>query len=261
MCEQSIECWDLMAVNLGRLRQAAYEVAVLPVGAVEPHNLHLPCGQDVLHTTWIARSCCRRASQAGAKVVCLPTLPFGVDCNLLDFPLTLHVRQAALDAVVGDLIASCRRHGLRKFVILNGHGGNDFMPLLRQVQSDGDVHVFLCDWWKVGADKYGEIFDSPDDHAGQMETSVALALYPELVELSSAAGGAVRPFRFEALQKGHVRTSRRFSRLNDHCAAGDPAGASADKGRRYLQLTCDRLTAFLAHLSASPIDDAFPHVP
>lgn len=261
MPEPTIQPWDLMATNLGRSCTMAYDVAVLPTGAVEPHNLHLPCGQDVFHTTYVARTCCQRASDAGAKVLCLPALPFGVDCNLLDFPLTLHVSQRHLDAVVTDLILSCRRHGVRKFVLLNGHGGNDFMPLVRQVQADTDVHVFLCDWWKVGSDQYASIFDAPDDHAGQMETSVALALFPQLVELSRAEDGAVRPFRFEALRNGQVRTSRRFSRLNDHCASGDPSGASAEKGHRYLALVCDRISRFLTELAAAPIDDHFPHMP
>lgn len=261
MGKTHIEEWDLTATNLGRVLRQRYEVAVLPVGAVEPHNRHLPYGQDLRHTTHVARECCRRAWGQGARVVCLPALPYGVDCNLMDFPLTMHVSQGTLDAMVRELIGSCRHHGIRKFVVVNGHGGNDFMPLVRQVQCDLDVHVFVCDWWKAGKDRYGEIFDRADDHAGQFETSVALALYPKLVEAESAGDGAVRPFRFEALEKGWVRTSRRFARLNAHCAAGDPSGASAEKGRAYLEIVCGRVSAFLVELAATPIDGVFPHAP
>jgi len=257
----AIEDWDLMSTNLGHVSDRAYAVAVLPVGAVEPHNRHLPYGQDVGHSTWIARECCRRAHQAGAAVVCLPPLPYGVDGNLMDFPLTMHVSQATLDAIVGELIVSCRHHGIDRFVILNGHGGNDFAPLIRQIQCERDVHVFGCDWWKVGSDRRDEIFDRPDDHAGQMETSVALALYPELVEIDSAGDGAARPFRFEALTEGWVHTSRRFAQLNDHCACGSPQGASAEKGRRYLEIVCERLSTFLRELAAAKVDEAFPHIP
>jgi creatinine amidohydrolase len=256
-----IEEWDLTATNLGRVSKRKYEVAVLPTAAIEPHNFHLPEGQDLRHTTHVAREATRIAWQSCQSVVCLPALPYGVDCNLMKFPLAIHVSQATLDAMVREIIVSLRRHGIRKVVIMNGHGGNDFIPLVRQIQCDTDVHVFLCDWWTVGRDRYGEIFGRPDDHAGLMETSVALAIHPELVESGSAGDGRPRPFRFEALREGWVRTSRDFARLNDCCAAGDPAGASAEKGRMYLDLVCGRIGAFLAELALAPVDERFPHEP
>lgn len=256
-----IEEWDLTATNLHRISQRRYEVAVLPTAAIEAHNRHLPEGQDLRHATYVARTACAAAWPKCESVICLPAIPYGVDCNQLAFPLCIHVSQATLDAMVADIIRSLRHHGIRKIVILNGHGGNEFKPLIRQIQSDLDVHVFLCNWWLVGRDCYGEIFDRPDDHAGQLETSVALALYPELVEVENAGDGRVRPYRFEALREGWVQTSRDFARLNDHCGVGDPAGADADKGRRYLELCCDRIASFLLELARTPIDAAFPHVP
>jgi creatinine amidohydrolase len=108
-------------------------------------------------------------------------------------------------------------------------------------------------------DKYYEIFEKPDDHAGQFETSVALALFPELVELQHAQKALARPFRFEALNKGWIQTSRKFARLNDFCAAGDPAGASAEKGKKYLDLVCQRISEFLIELAEAEIDKMFPH--
>jgi len=254
-----IDDWDLTATNLNRIRGHRYEVAVLPTAAIEAHNLHLPEGQDFRHATWVARRCCAAAWERCRSVICLPGIPYGVDCNLLAFPLTVHVSQATLDAMVRDVILSMRRHGIRKFVILNGHGGNEFRALIRQVQCDTDVHVFLCNWWTVGADRYAEIFQRPDDHAGEMETSVALALYPELVEPASADPARTPPVRFEALERGWVRTSRDFARLNAVAANSDPAGATAEKGRRYLDLVCGRITDFLVELAGSPIDAAFPY--
>ncbi|MCL5271466.1 MAG: creatininase family protein [bacterium] len=254
-----IEPWDLTTTNLGRLADQHFEVAVLPTGAIEAHNRHLPEGQDFLHTTHVARTSCRLAWERCPSVICLPTIPYGVDCNLLDFPLTIHVSQAALDALVRDIILSLRAHGIRKVVILNGHGGNCFTALVRQIQCDTDVHVFTVNWWTVGRDRYDSVFESPDDHAGEMETSVALALYPDLVELASAGSGRPKPFRFEALRRGWARTSRRFARLNDHCACGDPSRASAEKGRRYLDLVCGRIGDFLAELAGQTIDSQFPH--
>jgi len=256
-----IDEWDLTATNLHRISQRHYEVAVLPVAAIEAHNRHLPEGQDFRHTTHVARTACRTAWDRCQSVICLPGLPYGVDCNLMAYPLTIHVSQAALDAMLWDIIVSLLRHDIRKVLILNGHGGSEFMPLIRQTQTELDTHVFLCNWWRVGMDKYSEIFEARDDHAGEMETSVAMALYPELVEPGVAGDGRTRPFRFEALRQGWVQTSRDFSKINDHCASGDPSKASADKGRRYLDLVCDRIADFLVELAGAKIDDKFPQAP
>ena len=255
-----IDEWDLTAVNLHRLRRCRYEVAVLPVAATEAHNLHLPEGNDFRQTTHVAQRCCRTAWEKCRSVICLPGMPYGVDCNLMPFPLTIHVSQATLDALVRDIVVSLHRHDIRKVVIINGHGGNDFVPLIRQLQSDLDVHVFLCNWWQVGHDCYDAIFDAPDDHAGEFETSVALALYPELVELEVADAGDARAFRFEALRKGWVRTSREFARVNRHCGIGNPSRASAEKGHKYLDLVCERISAFLVELAEARIGEHFPHV-
>jgi creatinine amidohydrolase len=254
-----IQEWNLAATNLHRISKRKYEVAVIPIGATEPHNFHLPQGQDVLHTTHIAHECCRRAWEKAPSVLCLPTLPYGVECNLMDFPMAIHVSQDTLNTIVSEIVESLYYHGIRKVVILNGHGGNDFKPLIRQIQCDLDVHVFQCNWWTVGKDKLGEIFDRPDDHAGQMETSVALALFPELVELEVAGDGDAPPFRFEALEKGWVSTSRSFARMNDHCACGNPEGATAERGKKYLEVVIGRIARFLIELAQSPIDEAFPH--
>ncbi|MBN1436060.1 MAG: creatininase family protein [Sedimentisphaerales bacterium] len=250
--------WELISTNQFRARDRKYEVAVLPLAAIEPHNLHLPYGQDFLHTTYVARRSCEAAWQRGAEVLCLPGIPYGVDCNLMDYPLTIHVSQATLDAMIKDVVVSLRKHGIRKILLLNGHGGNDFAPLVRQMQSDTDIHIFLCNWWTVGRDKYDTIFDRPDDHAGTFETSVAMALYPELVEYDVAGDGKTRDFKFEALRQGWVKTSRDFAKLNDHCGCGDPRGASAEKGEKYLELVCERITDFLVELSQTPIDGFFP---
>jgi creatinine amidohydrolase len=93
---QKINEWDLTSTNLHRISQRKYEVAVLPVAAVEAHNRHLPEGQDLLHTTHIARRCSEMAWKKCQSVISLPTLPYGVDCNLLSYPLTIHVSQPTL---------------------------------------------------------------------------------------------------------------------------------------------------------------------
>ena len=251
--------WDITATNLHRISRRQYEVAVIPTAAIEAHNRHLPEGTDFIHTTYVARRSCELAWPQCQSVLCLPTIPFGVDCNQMAFPMAVHVSQAVLDAMLCEIIGSLRKHGLRKMVIVNGHGGNDFSPLVRQVQCDLDVHVFLCNWWTVGHDRYSEFFDRPDDHAGQFESSVMMALCGELVEAEAAGDGRTRPFCLEGLREGWVKTSRNFAQLNDHCAVGDPREASAQRGQAYLDLVTQRLSSFLVELAKSPIDEFFPH--
>ena len=172
-----IQEWDITQTNLRRLREGQFPTtAVIATSAIEPHNLHLPYGVDYFHAGHVSRAVCDAAWNAGAPVIWLPGLPYGVDCNMMDFPLAMHVSQANLDAMLRDLIASLATNGIRRIVIINGHGGNDFTAFTRQVQSDLDVHLFVCNWWRTGMDKYHEIFELVDDHAGEWETSVTMAL-------------------------------------------------------------------------------------
>ena len=250
--------WDIASTNLHRARARLYEVAVLPVGAIEAHNRHLPLGTDFRCADHVARAAAAAAWQRCPSVLCLPALPYGVDCNLMAFPLTVTVKQATLDAMIREIFSALRQHGLRKFVILNGHGGNDFLPFVRQVQTELDIHIFVIDWWKVGADQYDQIFTQRDDHAGQFETSTALALFGQEVELANAGDGAVRPFRFEALRQGWAYTSRDFGKMTTDCASGNPQGASPDRGRQYLDICVSRIADFLVQVACAPIDEFFP---
>ena len=118
-----IDEWDLTATNLHRISQRRYELGVIPTAAIEAHNLHLPQGQDLRHSTYVARRCCEEAWKRCRSVICLPAIPYGVDCNLLDFPLTISVSQATLDAMLWEIIASLAKHDIRKVLILNSHGG------------------------------------------------------------------------------------------------------------------------------------------
>jgi len=247
--------WDLTQTNQARLKQHMPNVAVLGSSAIEAHNYHLPEGQDFLHTEAIVKRVAQMAWEKTSSVICLPTIPYGVDCNLLEFPLTIHVKQTTLDLMLTEIVASLAHHGIRKIVLINGHGGNDFTPLVRQIQADLGVFIFWCNIYEVGQDKHNEIFDTADDHAGELETSMALALFPELVELEQADSGASRPFQFEALEQGWIKTSRMFSNLNDHCGNADPSLSTAEKGQQYLDFICNRISNFLIELAEADVND------
>jgi creatinine amidohydrolase len=252
--------WLLEELNFGRVRQDSgiCQVAVLPMGATEPHNYHLPYGNDFITTRRVGERICEEAHRQGAKVLLLPTIPFGVDSNLLKFPLTIHVSLLALEAVLRDIIRSLECHGIRKLVLLNGHGGNELKPLLREWYGQTKVFVTVIDWWKVGADKYADIFSKPDDHAGEMETSVALELYPELVVMAQASDGSKCEAEFEAIRRGWAAITRPWHLLTESTGVGDPRAATREKGQRYLELVTARLSKFLVELSEAQMDDRFP---
>ena len=111
---------------------------------------------------------------------------------------------------------------------------------------------------------YEELFDERDDHAGEMETSLALAYYPELVARrpdGSLAGdqGQKALTRFEAVNQGWVSITRPWHLLTTNAGAGNPHAASAEKGERLMKLLVDRLAGFLVDLSEAKLDERFPY--
>jgi creatinine amidohydrolase len=255
--------WKLSECNYAHVRDHTYEVAVLPLGATEPHNLHLPYGTDTLEADAIGDRICQAAHERGAKVVLLPTIPYGTETNQREFPLSMNVNPSTLGAVITDLVDSLVQHGIRKIVLLNSHGGNELKPLLRELYGRTPAALFLCNWYRVADDIYREIFDQPEDHAGEMETSLALAYFPELVARDAdgtlaADDGATSATRFEAVNRGWVSITRPWHLLTTNSGSGDPSAATAEKGHRLMEVLIERLGTFLAELSESTLDERFP---
>lgn len=255
--------WNLLETAYADVRNQKYEVAVLPLGATEPHNLHLPYGTDVLEGTTVGEEICKAAHEKGAKVVLLPTMPYGTETNLREFPLAMNVNPSTLFAVVTDLVESLVQSDIRKVVLLNSHGGNSMKPLLRELYGKTPAHIFLCNWYECLAEKYFEIFEHAEDHAGEMETSFGLAYFPDLVLKNEDGTLHADPaekatHRFQALQEGWVGMTRPWHLLTTNSGAAYPHAASADKGRQMMDVIVDRLSTFLVELSDAKIDDKFP---
>jgi creatinine amidohydrolase len=255
--------WILAETNYAHTKHNRYEVAVLPLGATEPHNLHLPYGMDTLEGNAIGERICAAAHERGAKVVLLPTIPYGTQTNMRELPLAMNVNPSTLYRLVTDLIESLVQSGIRKVLLLNGHGGNGMKPLLRELAGKTPAHVFLCDWYKIFGDVYATIFEHPDDHAGEMETSLALAFCPELVGRRkdgslTADAGQTASTRFAAIDRGWVSITRPWHLLTTNAGSGNPHAASAEKGHRLMDLLVERLSTFLVELSTAEIDERFP---
>ena len=164
--------WILAETNYAHVKMCEYQVAVLPMGATEPHNLHLPYGTDTFEAEAIGSRSCEAAWKRGAKVVLLPTIPYGTETNQSQCRLSMNLNPSTLARVIQDLVESLEGHGIRKLLILNSHGGNEFKPLLRELHGKTSVQLFLCDWFRgLTADVKKTIFQEADDHAGEVEHS------------------------------------------------------------------------------------------
>lgn len=235
------------------------EVVLLPVGATEPHGQHLPYGNDSFHATILANRVAEQATELGAKVLVLPTIPYGIDANQLGFPMAIHVKQVTVDRMIVDILDSLLHHGVRKVLIFNGHGGNDFAPLVRELALRKNLFIGAIDWWRAAEDVAEKVVEAKGgDHADEMETSVCLHLFPDLCHPERMGDGAHRPFRFEALEKGWVKTSRDWKLLTRDSSCGDPRKATAEKGKTICEAVVGRLAPFVAELSASEMDATFP---
>ncbi len=255
--------WILAEANYAYTKENPYQVAVLPLGATEPHNLHLSYGTDVFEGTVIGEHICAAAHQQGAKVALLPTIPYGTETNLREFPLAMNLNPSTLFQVIKDLVASLEKSGVRKLLLLNSHGGNDVKPMLRELYGTTSVQIFLCNWYQIIADLYGPVFENRDDHAGEMETSFILAYFPHLVGKNAdgtliADQGATATSRFTAINNGWVSITRPWHLLTTNAGSGNPHAASADKGRRLMEVLVERLSGFLVELSNAEIDKRFP---
>jgi creatinine amidohydrolase len=257
--------WILSEVNYGYVKDHPYDVAVLPMGATEPHNLHLPYGTDTFESLEIASRSCEAAFRRGARVVMLPAIPYGTETNLGAFPLAMNLNPSTLALVIGDLVASLEKQGIRKLLILNGHGGNEFKPVLRELHGKTRVHLFLCDWFRgISADVQKQLCTEPGDHAGEMETAFGLAYFPDLVARDPQTGklaadsGAMRPTRFGAVNRGWISITRPWHLLTTNTGAGNPHGATAEKGKQLVETIVSRLADFLVELSAAELDEKFP---
>jgi creatinine amidohydrolase len=259
--ELSMREYVLAEQNHAGLRSQKCEVAVLPFGATEPHNLHMPYGTDNYQVEYIGQRACEEAYKAGAKVLLLPTIPFGVNTNLLQIPgaLACSLTPTTLLHMLTDLVDSLERQGVYKLVLLNGHGGNELKPLTRQLHHRTKVFLCVCDWFRMAADLYPKIFDKPGEHADEVETSLGLAFFPDLLKMELADPGSARPTRFDAINRGWISITRPWHLATTNTGMGDPRAATAEKGRRLMEALTDRLSRFLIDLAAAPMTDKFPY--
>ena len=151
-------------------------------------------------------------------------------------------------AILTDIVKSLYGQGLRKMVIINGHGGNSFKAMIR------DLAVVFPDFYIVSSDWYTFVprtgyFDAKiDDHAGEQETSVMMYFHPELVDLNTAGDGTPNPLKMKSITDKTGWMPRNWKETTEDTGIGNPKKSTAQKGEIYVKEVISRITDLLTEL-------------
>ena len=256
--ERNIRPFIIAENNWKSVKETEYTIAVLPWGATEAHNYHLPYGTDNIQCDYIAAEAARQAWEQNVKVAVLPTVPFGVNTQQLDIKLTINMNPSTQAFVLRDVVDSLARQGIGKLVILNGHGGNDFRQMIRELKVDFPG-FFICNvnWYLVEGD-WKKYFEDTGDHAGEMETSIMMHIAPDWVlPLREAGDGASRRLKFHGRHEGWLWAPREWTKVSKDTGIGNPAKATIEKGRKYLDKIIPKISQFLVELDATDPEDIY----
>ncbi len=243
--------------NWKTIKDSSFDVAILPWGACEAHNYHLPYGTDIIEADYVAAEAARIAWEKGGKVIVLPAIPFGVNTGQLDVKLDMNMNPSTQLLVLRDVVDVLNRHGIYKLIILNSHGGNDFKTMIRELGFQfPSMFLCQCNWYQAVDQK--DFFENKDDHAGEMETSVIMHLKPELVRpLSEAGDGAAKKFRITAIREGWAWAERKWMKVTKDTGVGDPRKATAEKGEKYFKAVTTKVASFFLEVATADKDDLY----
>jgi len=233
------------------------ELAVLPWGATEAHNYHLPYSTDTIMAERVAEDAARTAWEKGGKVIVLPAIPFGVNTGQLDIKLNINMNPSTQMSILNDVADVLNRHGILKLLILNGHGGNDFRQIVREIGFRfPKMFISLCNWYACfDNSKY---FENGGDHANEMETSLMQFAAPDLVlPLSEAGSGDSKKFRIKAFGEKWAWAERKWTKISKDTGIGDPSKSTPEKGEKCYSEVIEKISGLMLELSHSDLNDMY----
>jgi creatinine amidohydrolase len=243
--------------NWKYIKDQHFELAVLPWGATEAHNYHMPYGTDNYEADFFAAETARHAWDLGAKVIVLPTIPFGVNTGQTDILLDINMNPSTQAAIINDIVTVLNRQGIRKLVILNSHGGNDFKSMLREIGLRfPEMFLCTCNWFTCVDKK--QFFEHEGDHADEMETSLLLYLKPELVlPLHEAGNGLERKHTISGFREKWAWAERRWSMITEDTGVGNPKAATKEKGEAYSKAVIEKVGRFLYDVAKTDVNKMY----
>ena len=235
---------------------------VVPLGSIEQHGRHLPLSVDTTQVTAMAE---RAQAELGDAALFLPTLWLGCSEHHRDFPGTVSVPPSLYSEMIKSVARSVLRAGFTRIFFLNGHGGNEtpgaqaLTELVGEDDAADAAYLVFASWWQVGRDaltpQQHDMTTPAISHACEFETSMMLALRPELVDLPAAREQVpvldTPWFRSQGLGN-KVRVFRRFHRLTASGSLGRPTAATAEKGASMLAAVTTDVVAFVREFATWP---------
>lgn len=250
--DSNLSFLDVAHSNWGEIKSHRYDAAILPWGAIEPHNFHLPYLTDCILSYEIAVDSANLAfEKSGTKNMVMPPVYFGSqNPGQWNLPFCIHTNTETQKAILSDIIDSLYVQGLRKMVIVNGHGGNSFKSIVRDLAKVyPDFFIVVVNWYDfIPTTDYFEEF--PDEHAGEQETSVMLYYHPEWVKLENAGEGNARLWPVNELNKKTGWAPRNWSYTTRDTGIGNPKKSTAEKGERYAKALIERIAELLIELNS-----------
>lgn len=243
--------------NWKAIKEQEVALAILPWGATEAHNYHLPYGTDIYEAEHIAAEAGKIAWEKGAKITVLPAIPFGVNTGQADIKLDINLNPSTQLAIVRDIVEVLNRQGIKKLLIVNSHGGNDFKPILRELGLRFPEMLLVSSNWFQLPEK-NKYFDEKGDHADEMETSLILYLKPELVlPLEHAGQGKERKSKIQGIREGWAWSERQWSMVSEDTGIGNPKGATKQKGERFFKFVTEKMAELYLQLCEVDIKDRY----
>lgn len=249
--------WEKLTWQEIEARLAYVDTAILPCGAIEQHGPHLPVDVDYYDAWELSKEVARRCSSPRPFV--LPPIAFGVSYHHEDFIGTLSVTNEALSKFVYDIGMGLVRNGIKKLIIVNGHGDNAPTLSYAAQMINRDGHIFVCvetgETSDVDVDALCET--NNDIHAGEIETSTTLALRPEVVQMDKALnetltfGSDYLDYSSDRGVNWYVRTKK----ISESGVMGDATKASAEKGKRMWEIIVRNLADFIESVKGASLSE------
>jgi len=227
----------------------SYRVALLPWGATEAHNFHLPYGTDHYQAAYVAAEASAYAWNKGVESVVLPAIAYGVNSGQMEVKLCMNIHPTTQLAILNNIVEVLLKAGIPRLIIVNAHGGNQFKPIIRELSVQyPQMMMATLDWWVVV--KGTDYFTEPGDHAGEMETAVMQAIYPHLVlPLEVAGTGAERRLKAKGFREKWAWTPRRWIYTTSDTGVGNPAAAKPEQGEQFLGACIKKIGDFIIEFS------------
>ena len=242
---------DITKLTWGEIKENDYQVVVLPWGAIEPHNFHMPYLTDAYLSHEIAKESAQLALEKANKLcMVMPPIYLGSqNPGQWDLPFCIHTNYETQKAILTDIVTSLHTQGFRKLLIVNGHGGNTFKSMIRDLAMKfPDFFILVSDWFGIVPKE--NYFDAEiDDHAGEQETSVLMHYLPDLVKLETAGKGTLHPWNMKSINEKTAWAPRKWSEATDDTGIGNPEKSTAEKGKRYAQEVTKRIADLLIELA------------